>query len=97
MKVLMDGSSVMNYGKQVEGYASELGDEINKLRRVIELINEAWNGADALKYINVMKEKYILGLEEMKTILEEYGVYLTKISDTYSSLDEAFMTKHIDV
>ena len=97
MKVLIDNYNVTNYGKQIEDYANELDDEIKKFSTLIESINEVWNGSDALKYINIMKERYIVGLDELKSLLNEYGDYLTKVPDTYASLDEVFMTKHIDV
>lgn len=97
MDILIKKSDILNYGNQIIDYSSEFKDEINKFNALIESINSIWNGSDALKYINVMKEKYIVGLEEMKTVLDDYGNYLNKITETYSSVDEVFSTKNIDV
>ena len=97
MDIFIKKSDILNYGNQIIDYSSEFKDEINKFNALIESINSIWNGSDALKYINVMKEKYIVGLEEMKTVLDDYGNYLNKITETYSSVDEVFSTKNIDV
>ena len=51
----------------------------------------------ALKYINIMKEKYIVGLDEIKSVVEEYGEYLKMVPDTYAAVDEVFSSKNIEV
>lgn len=97
MNVVINKSDIINYGSQIVDYSSEFKDEIKKFSALIESINTVWDGADALKYINTMKEKYIVGLEEMKSVLDEYGNYLKKVPETYSAVDEVFSSKNIDV
>ena len=97
MNIEINKTDITNYGNQIIDYSNEFKDEIKKFSALIESINTAWDGADALKYINIMKEKYIVGLEEMKSVLDEYGNYLKKIPEAYSALDEIFSSKSIDV
>ena len=97
MDIVISKSDIANYGNQIVDYSSEFKDEITKFSALIESINIAWDGADALKYINVMKEKYVVGLEEIKSVLDEYGNYLKKVPETYSAIDEVFSSKSIDV
>ncbi len=97
MNIVISKSDITNYGSQIVDYSSEFKDEIKKFSALIESINIAWDGADALKYINTMKEKYIVGLEEIKSVLDEYGNYLKKVPETYSAVDEVFSSKNIDV
>lgn len=97
MNIVISKSDISNYGSQIVDYSSEFKDEIRKISALIESINTVWDGADALKYINVMKEKYIIGLEEIKNVLDEYGNYLKKVPETYSAIDEVFSSKNIDV
>jgi len=97
LDILIKKSDILNYGNQIINYSNEFKDEINKFNALIDSINTIWEGSDALKYIKEMKEKYIVGLEEMKNVLDEYGDYLTKVTETYSSVDEVFSTKNIDV
>lgn len=97
LDIMIRKADIANYAKQIVEYSNEFNDEIRKFDALIDEINTIWDGADALKYINVMKEKYIIGLEEMKKIIDEYGEYLKKIPDLYSSVDEIFSSKSIDV
>lgn len=97
MNIVISKSDITNYGSQIVDYSSEFKDEIKKFSALIESINTVWDGADALKYINTMKEKYIVGLEEIKSVLDEYGNYLKKVPETYSAVDEVFSSKNIDV
>ena len=72
-------------------------DEVKKLLTIIENINNAWQGNEASAYITEMKEKYIIELEKIVEIIEEYGLYLEKIPEAYSILDEVFSSKEINV
>lgn len=97
MNIEISVTEVKNRGNEMIGYLDDFNTEIKKFETAINMINTMWNGADALKYINEMRDKYIVGLNEMKSVLEEYGKYLQKVPETYSAVDEAFSTKTIDV
>lgn len=97
MEVMIKCSDVINYGERINNYSSELQDNINRFNMLIESINDIWSGADALKYINLMQTKYSVGLQDIKSILDEYGEYLKKVADAYSALDETYSSKVIDV
>lgn len=97
MDVEINVTDVKKRGNDMLGYLDKFNAEIKKFGMAIDVINMMWDGADALKYINEMKDKYLVGLNEMKSVLEEYGKYLQKVPDTYSAIDEAFTTKTIDV
>ena len=97
MDVEINVTDVKKRGNDMLGYLDDFNTEIKKFEEAIKMINMMWDGADALKYINEMKDKYLVGLNEMKSVLEEYGKYLQKVPDTYSAIDEAFTTKTIDV
>lgn len=97
MNIIINKYDINNYGCQIIDYSSELKYEIKKINGLIESINAIWDGADAIKYINVMKEKYIVGLEEMQNVLDEYGNYLKQIPEVYSSVEEVFSSRNINV
>ncbi len=97
MKVTIECSDISNYGKQIIDYSNDFKDQINKFTSLIEEINSIWDGADALKYINTMRDKYIVGLEDLRAILEDYGNYLKQVPEAYQALDEVFSTKRIEV
>lgn len=77
--------------------ASDFNSEINKLSGVIDSINLAWEGSDALKYINAMKNAYIPKLENLSEEISTYGQKLWKVPKIYQELDDMFGNKNIDI
>lgn len=88
---------VDNFSKQLSDQVQEFDTSIKKFRFIIDSINDAWNGADALNYVNIMREKYAISLTEIKDILKDYEEYLNLVPEAYSTLDETFASKHIEV
>lgn len=97
MAVIVNKNDITNYGEQIIEYSEEFSSEIRKFSELIDSINKAWDGADALKFVNTMKEKYVVKLEELKSVLDDYGKYLKDVSETYTVVDEIFSSKVIDV
>ena len=97
MAVIVNKNDIINYGEQIIEYSEEFSSEIRKFSELIDSINKAWDGADALKFVNTMKEKYVVKLEELKSVLDDYGKYLKDVSETYTVVDEIFSSKVIDV
>ena len=64
---------------------------------LIDNINTAWNGADALKYVNLMRERYIMKMSKIQEIILDYGNYLKSVPDSYSKVDESFSNRNINV
>ena len=97
MEIKVNCSNLKSYGKKIKDKSSDFEKKIKKFEQIIDSINTAWDGSDALKYINVMKEKYIQTLNDTKSLLDDYGDYLSGASDSYEVLDEVFASKNIDV
>lgn len=97
MEILIDKENVKKTGKNILSYSEEFSTCIKRFESIIDSINTVWSGADALKYINVMKEKYAFSLEELNDVIKQYGMYLEKVPVAYDTLDEVFSSKNIDV
>ena len=97
MKITIDKNAVEKSGKKIIECNSYFIDDIAKLNGVIDGINNAWDGADALKYVNDMRDKYIYKLKELSSILENYGEYLKNVPGAYEILDETFSNKNINI
>ena len=63
MNIYIDEAGIKGTSDRLAEEARILLAQINMLDRTIDDINEAWQGADALKYINVMREKYVVYLK----------------------------------
>lgn len=88
---------VRSAGNEIIGYAEDLTNYINQFQSIIDSVNNVWQGADALRYINFMRDQYTPKLLLFKSMLEEYGLYLKKIPEAYEVLDETFSSRKIDV
>lgn len=97
MEVLINCSNTSSTGSKIVDYSNDFSTYVKKIDSILDSINTAWSGDDSLKYINAMKDKYIVELEEIKKYLEDYGNYLKKVPNAYKTLDEAFSSKNIDV
>lgn len=97
MNVIINEPNIANYGKQIIDYSNKFEDEIKKFSMLIDEINTIWEGKDAVKFVNTINEKHKVKFEELKGILDEFGEYLEQVPNTYSTLDDTFSSKYIDV
>lgn len=97
MNVVVNKDFVIKSGNDIIQYAESFDSYIKRFVSIIESINTVWEGNDSLKYINIMKEKYLVGLEELNQCIKDYGQYLKNIPNAYEILDEVFSSKNIDV
>ena len=97
MEIIVKNYELKSLASEMSNYSEELGEEIKKIRNIVENIEVSWQGPDAAKYINALKERYILGLEELKEIINEYTVYLNNLPEAYELLDNVYSSKHIGV
>lgn len=97
MNVVVNKDFVIKSGNDIIQYAESFDSYIKRFVSIIESINTVWEGNDSLKYINTMKEKYVVGLEELNQFIKDYGQYLKNIPNAYEILDEVFSSKNIDV
>lgn len=95
MEININSSDVTSLAIQLYDCAESLENEIKKIRNTINNVSSAWTGNDAAKYVNVMQEKYILGLEELKDKITAYAVYLNNIPGAYDLLENIYSDKHI--
>ena len=97
MKVSIDKTAVRRKSKTILDECEDLAKLSNRFLNVVDSINTAWNGADALKYVNNLKEKYVTELNNLTDVVKEYGTYMQNVPEAYDILDEIFESETIDV
>ena len=97
MDVVVDAIEIRKKATLLKSYSDSLEDEIVKIKNIVSNISASWSGDDAVKYVDVLQEKYILGLNELKQIIDDYAIYLNNIPEAYEILDNVFSDKHIEV
>jgi len=95
LEVIVKCDEIKSLATEASNYSEQLADEIKKIRNIIDNIGMAWNAADAKRYSDVVREKYILGLEALKEVIDEYVVYLNNIPEAYELLDDIYANKPI--
>ncbi len=97
MNIVINGSDVSNYGRQLLDFCDELEEQNKKIDTLINEINLIWDGLDALEYIKKMRDECCVFLGKTQKATVDFGNYLAKIPDVYSTLDEVFSSKNIEV
>ena len=97
LKINVDSEEIKALASQLHDCSFSLETEIKNITNIISNISTVWTGNDATKYVNIMQEKYVLGLEELKNIIDEYAVYLNNIPEAYEILDNVYSNKHMEV
>lgn len=97
MKVSIDKSAVRRKSQTILDECEDLVKLSKRFLNVIDSINTAWSGADALKYVNNLKEKYVTELNNLTDVVKEYGNYMKNVPEAYDILDEIFESETIDV
>lgn len=97
MKIVIDKSGVSKISTQMNESVNDFKSEIKKFETVIDGINNAWEGADALKFVNKLKDSYVRKLYDLVSELEKSSEYLKNIPEAYSLLDEIYSNKNINV
>lgn len=97
MKIIIDKSKINEVYKSLSENKESLDSNIMHLNTIIDNIMTIWTGKDQAKLIKVLQEKYVVGLQDLSNILDEYTAYLSNIPKGFDLLDDTFMNKNIDV
>ena len=97
LKIKVDSEEIKILASQLHDCSFSLETEINNITNIISNISTVWTGNDATKYVNIMQEKYILGLNELKSTIDEYITYLNNILKIYELMDKVYYSKKIEV
>lgn len=87
MKIVANMNDVKKDSIQLNEYAFEIETELNKLKQELENIKNYWEGEDAKTYNEMLTEKYIPAVEQIKVIVENYSTYLERAVDSYYNFD----------
>lgn len=83
------------YGNNIIGYSDDIDTYIKYIEALVENMEASWEGNDATSFISLMKERYIPNLKTASSVINKYGVYLTKVPVAYGICDDDFSKKKI--
>ena len=76
--------------EKITGYMKTLDTELGN-------VNQAWQGSDATKYTEKMRDDYKVLLKEFNDSLQSYIDYLSGVFAEYKKLDDKFVDTKIEV
>ena len=97
MEIIVKSDEIRNLGNQMLDYCNEFDAAINRIKDVADKLSNVWQGEDATRYINVLQETFAKELFDLKEVLNNYGQYLSGVSNPYEILDSVYANKHIEV
>ena len=95
MIIEVNADDIMKQSNNISEKIEEFSRSIKMFENIIDNLNTAWIGSDALSYINAMKEKNLVELNKLQTLLEEYNTFLSKVPEAYALLDEIYSSKGV--
>ena len=88
MRLIANKEDMEKQGNNIIELSVDYREKIKEIKNVCEKIGISWSGIDATLFIENLNGKCIPALEQVATIIENFGVYLQKIPSIYSTFDK---------
>lgn len=79
----------------IKEYISVISEQISYLQNIVNSIPNYWTGSDATRLINKYNDEAIPKLKKFESEFNDYALFLSKIPNIYSALEDAY-NKNID-
>ena len=91
MRVSINSTQLKNQGNILNQYASDINNYTKDLIRIMDELNTAWAGSDALKYVNSFKDIYIkTNLLDLVRVLENHGKFLIDVANKQQAIEAKY-------
>ena len=87
-KIYIDLNAVRDKAMNMKSSSEALVSYTRTLDQTVKDINNVWQGNDAMKYINKVKDELVSKLETLSANLNEYSAFLQGIPKMYDDFDE---------
>lgn len=96
-KIVITQANVANVVSELRAEQTNIGNYKSNIETELDNINKAWEGADAIKYTQKMRDDYAVLLEAFNESLESYINFLDKVYGEYERFDNEYAGKSIEV
>ncbi len=96
-KIVITQANVANVVSELRAEQEKIGSYKSNLETELDNINKAWEGADATKYTQKMRDDYNVLLEAFNESLASYINFLEKVYGEYEQFDNEYAGKTIEV
>lgn len=96
-KIVITQANVANVVSELRAEQANLENYKTNIETELDNINKVWEGADAIKYTQKMRDDYAVLLESFNESLESYINFLEKVYGEYEKFDNEYAGKSIEV
>ena len=96
-RIVVTQSGITSVVKELQEEQKNIGDYIKSIDTELGNINKAWEGADAIKYTEKMKDDYQVLLTDYNECLQSYIDFLEEVPSKYDELNNEYQGKTIEV
>jgi len=96
MNISVDKLETRQIANSIIENAESIADEIKVVLATIEKLESYWQGPDATKHIDVLRNNCVSELNKFQSVMASYGQYLKNVSAGYNTLDGIYSAKKID-
>ena len=86
-----------NNSNQYKEAIENLKDNYKKISESINELRTGWQGGRADKFYNAVENTYLPELSKAIKSLNEYYTFLSNLSNCYSTFDNSYASKNIEV
>ena len=97
MEIIVNSEGIKSVSTSLKNSITFLEEKKSQINTLMDGINEAWKGIDAMKYIEAIRINYIKELENLSECLNDCSEYLAKVPESYNKVDEQFASQKINV
>jgi len=93
MRIRVSRSETKKVSNEMLEAADSFEQYLKNFISIIENINNIWQGQDAVKTINMMRDKYVPMMYKYLDMLERYAEYVGRVFGAYGMLDKIYTDK----
>ena len=89
---MVDTSKLDSAASKIKSLAGDYEAEYKKLFSVVQKMKSSWDGKDNVAYTTQI-EGFRNDFEKMKSLMDDYANFLTKIANTYRETQESIASR----
>lgn len=93
MRIKINRVEATKASREIMLSAETFESDVKKFLAIIENLNIAWEGQDALKLINVLRDKYVPMLNAYSIMLKNNSEFIGKVFTAYATVDKKYSDK----
>lgn len=87
MQIISNKNELIRSGNEIVDLSREYEQKIKEIKEIIERMNQYWKGQDADTFQNMINEKCIPALEQIRQKIENFGNYIKQVPIIYETFE----------